>query len=77
MVLVWVWRWKRKKRDWDREGIRKRGVTYRFHPEEQSCGKDIGFNLIGYAPDVLSVLSICGKSEQWASVGGTWLNDQS
>jgi hypothetical protein len=43
-----------------------------FYPEEPRYGKDIGFNLIGCAPDVLPVLSIFRKSEQQNSVGGTW-----
>jgi hypothetical protein len=28
-------------------------------------------------PNVVLVLSICGKPEQWNSVRGTWSNDQS
>jgi hypothetical protein len=32
-----------------------------FYPEKRSCGKDVGFNLIDCTPDVLPVLSICGK----------------
>jgi hypothetical protein len=35
-------------------------VTYCFYPEERNCGKDVGFNLMGCAPDVLLVLRICG-----------------
>jgi hypothetical protein len=50
---------------------------YHFYLEERSCGKDVGFNLVGCTPNVLSVLSICGKWEKRSSVGGTWSNDQS
>jgi hypothetical protein len=50
-------------------------VTYCFYLEEWNCGKDIGFNLMGCAPNVLQVLRICGWSEQWNSIRETLLND--
>jgi hypothetical protein len=52
-------------------------VTYCFYPEERRFGKDVGFNLMSCAPDVLPVLSICGESEEQKCVGGTWSKDQS
>jgi hypothetical protein len=40
-------------------------------------GKNIGFNLMGCAPDVLLVLSICRESEDWNSVGKDLVESQS
>jgi hypothetical protein len=48
-----------------------------FYPENRSFGKDVGFNLMGCAPNVLLVLSIYGALEYQNSVGRTWSNDQS
>jgi hypothetical protein len=62
---------------WQCQTIVMMPVTYRFYPEERSCGKDIGFNLMSCAPDVLPVLSICGMLEQQNSIGKTWSNDRS
>jgi hypothetical protein len=52
-------------------------LMYHSYLEEWRFGKDVGFNLMGCAPDVLLVLSICGESEYWNSVGRTWSKDQS
>jgi hypothetical protein len=58
------------------QSVHSQYVTYRSYPEEWRFRKDVGFNLMGCAPDVLLVLSIFGESEYQNSAGKTWSKDQ-
>jgi hypothetical protein len=52
-------------------------VTYRSYPEERRFGKGRRLQLMGCAPDVLLVLSICGSQKIGVRSEVTWSKNQS